>query len=267
LNLLIRQCRQNSFSPAGFENQSIRTHSTVSILMHDQPSTPPHTPRDVRPWLGVVADVFLTVVLLILGFDPAFEVVTRYRHESALALGFLHIIMVPSAMLTAMIRSDKLKLFAEKPGFLQQATGMVFLLFYIFGWLLPILVFAQRTNVPSWMIWGCICAHIAPIVATVVLAIFKRAHWMDRLAEWIAQHWGPQAIIYGAYLAGIEVFLMLARAEHRSFGPLPLLIWAGAYLPTRLLLAKITGLQGPERWTFLAANIHLLVRLLITHPD
>jgi hypothetical protein len=45
------------------------------------------------------------------------------------------------------------------------------------------------------------------------------------------------------------------------------LIWAGAYLPTRLLLAQISGLHGPERWTFLAANVHLLVRLLLTQPE
>ena len=236
-------------------------------FMENQPTESPNHRRDLRPWLGVTADVFLTIVLLVLGFDPAFEVVTRHRHESALVLGGLHMVMVPSAILTAMIRSDKLKLFADKPHFLQQATEMTFVLFYVLGWLLPILVFAQRTNVPGWMMQGCIYAHVAPIVATVVLAFFKRAYWMDRLAEWIARHWGPQAVLYAAYLAGVEVFLMLARVERRSFGPLPLLIWAGAYLPTRLLLAKITGLQGPERWTFLFANAHLLVRLLITHPD
>lgn len=214
-----------------------------------------------------MADVFLTIVLFALGFDPAFEVVTRHRHESALVLGGLHMVMVPAAILTSMIRSDKLKLFADKPGYFQQATETIFILFYMLGWLLPVLVFAQRTNVPAWMIHGCIYAHVAPIVATVVLAIFKRAHWMDRLAEWIAQHWGPQAVLYAAYLAGVEVFLMLARIERRGFGPLPLFIWAGAYLPTRLLLAKISGLQGPERWTFLITNAHLLLRLLITRPD
>ena len=236
--------------------------------MHDQLPTLQPERRELRPWLGIAADVFLTVVLLVLGFDPAFEVVTRYRHESALALGTLHMIMVPSAILTAMIRSEKLQLFPDKPGgFLQQAAEMMFLLFYVFGWLLPILAFAQRSDVPGWMIQGCIYAHVAPIVATVILAIFKRAIWMDRLAERIARNWGPQAVIYGAYLAGIEVFLMLARLEPRRFGPMPLLIWAGAYLPTRLLLAKITGLHGPERWTFLFANAHLLVRLLMTRPD
>jgi len=235
--------------------------------MENQSAELPKSPRDLRPWLGVIADVFLTIVLLVLGFDPAFEVVTRHRHESALVLGCLHMVMVPSAILTAMIRSDKLKLFADKPGFLQQATEMIFPLFYVLGWLLPILVFAQRTNVPAWLIHGCIYAHVAPIVAAIVLALFKRDHWMDRLGEWIARHWGPQAIIYAMYLAGVEVFLMLARAERRNFGPLPLLIWAGAYLPTRLLLAKITGLRGPERWTFLVANAHLLLRLLMTRPD
>lgn len=224
------------------------------------------TPPD-RRWLGVAADIALTLVLLLLGFDPAFEIVTRHRHESAMALGILHIMMVPCAILTALVRADKISLFADKPGYLQQATEMMFLLFYVFGWLLPILAFAQRSNVPAWMIHGCIYAHVAPIVATVVLAIFKRAHWMDRVAEWIAQRWEPQAILYGAYLAGIEVFLMLARTDSRRFGPLPLLIWAGAYVPTRLLLAKITGLRGAERWTFLLANLHLLVRLVLTPTD
>lgn len=235
--------------------------------MHEPSDSPAiKTPPD-RRWLGVAADVVLTVVLLLLGFDPAFEVVTRHRHESAMALGILHMIMVPSAMLTALIRAEKISLFADKPGYLQQATEMMFLLFYVFGWLLPILAFAQRTNVPAWMIHGCIYAHVAPIVATVLLAIFKRGHWMDRAAEWIAQRWEYQAIVYGAYLAGIEVFLMLARTDSRRFGPLPLLIWAGAYVPTRLLLAKLTGLRGAARWTFLLANLHLLARLLWAPAD
>jgi hypothetical protein len=140
---------------------------------------------------------------------------------------------------------------------------MMFLLFFVFGWLLPILAFAQRTDVPGWMIHACIYAHVAPIVVTVVLAIFKRAVWMDHAAFWLSRRWEPQAVIYGAYLAGIEVFLILAHERRSRFGPLPLVIWAGAYVPTRLLLAQISGLQGPERWTFVAANLHLLVRLLI----
>lgn len=233
--------------------------------MAEETDDSPSRTRDFRPWIGVAVDGFSTLVLLVLGFDPAYEVVTRYKRESALVLGVLHIIMVPSAILTALVRSEKLDILTDKPGFIRQTVEMMFVLFYVFGWLLPILVFAQRTNVPSWMIFGCIFAHVAPLIVTMLLAIFKRAVWMDNLAFWLSRRWEPQAVMYGAYLAGIEVFLMLAHEEKRRFGPLPLVIWAGAYLPTRLLLAKISGLQGPERWTFLAANVHLLVRLLIAY--
>jgi len=215
-----------------------------------------------RVWLGVTIDVFLTIVLVILGFDPAFEVVSRHRHESALVLGTLHMIMVPAAILTAMVRAEKLQILQDNPGRWQQFVDLMLVIFYAFGWLLPILMFAQRTDVPSWMIFGCIFVHVAPLLATMALAIFKRAHYMDQLAFWISRHWNSQAALYGAYLAGTEVFLMLATEEKSRFGPMPFLIWAGAYLPARLLLAKISGLQGPERWTFAFANAHLLLRLV-----
>ncbi len=231
--------------------------------MTEEPENQSENHKSIRPWLGVAADVFLTLVLLVLGFDPAYEVVTRHRHESAMVLGVLHIIMVPSAIMTALIRSEKLDLFTDKPGFIRQTIETLFVLFYVFGWIMPLLMFAQRTNVPAWMIHGCIYAHVAPIVALVVLAIFKRAEWLDQAALWLSRHWETQAVLYAAYLAGIEVFLMLATENRRSFGPMPILIWAGAYVPARLLLAKISGLRGPERWTFLAANLHLLIRLLI----
>lgn len=223
---------------------------------------PPH-----RVWLGVAVDVFLTLVLIALGFDPVFEVVSRHRHESALVLGTLHMIMVPSAILTALIRADMLEILQDHPGRWQQFVDTMLLLFYVLGWLLPILMFAQRTEVPSWMIFGCIFVHVAPLIATMVLAIFKRAHWMDQLAFWISRHWNAQAVLYAAYLAGTEVFLLLACEDKRQFGPMPVLIWAGAYLPTRLLLAKISGLRGPERWTFAFANAHLLVRLVLAMLD
>lgn len=223
--------------------------------------------REPRVWLGVAVDLFLTLVLVVLGFDPVFEVVSQHRHESALILGTLHIIMVPSAILTALVRSDILEILQDHPGRWQQFVDRMLLLFYVLGWLLPILMFAQRTNVPSWMIFGCIFAHVAPLIAMLVLAIFKRAHWLDELAFWISRHWNAQGILYGAYLAGTEVFLLLACENKRQFGPMPILIWAGAYLPTRLLLAKISGLRGPERWTFVFANAHLLVRLVLAMLD
>lgn len=224
-------------------------------------------PREIRTWLGVTVDILLTLVLLVLGFDPAYEIISRHRHESAMALGMIHMIMVPAAILTALVRSEKLELFTDKPGFVRQTIEMMFILFYVFGWIMPTLVFAQRTNVPSWMIGGCIVAHVAPIIATIVLALFKRAMLMDQLALWLAHRWQPQAILYGVYLAGIEVFLFSARAHTHRFGPMPFFIWAGAYLPTRLLLAKISGLEGPERWTFLLTNIVLLVQLILGHSD
>jgi hypothetical protein len=227
----------------------------------------PPLERKYRVWLGVTIDICLTFILVILGFDPAYEVVTRHRHESALVLGTLHMVMVPAAILTAMVRADKLKLLQNHPGRWQQFVETMLVLFYVLGWLMPILMFAQRTNVPSWMIAGCIVSHVAPIIATVVLAIFKRAHWMDQLAFWISRRWEPQAVVYGVYLAGTEVFLMFACDAKNSFGPMPLLIWAGAYLPTRLLLAQISGLRGPERWTFALANVHLLVRLVLAMLD
>lgn len=40
-------------------------------------------------------------------------------------------------------------------------------------------------------------------------------------------------------------------------------IWALSYLPTRLLLARLTGLKGPERYTFALSNLHLILRLLL----
>ena len=232
-------------------------------MMSEEPRSQQPTPENIRPWLGVAVDVFATLVLVVLGFDPVYEVVTQHRRESALVLGALHIIMVPSAILTALVRSEKLDLFNDKPGFIRQAIEMMFLLFFVVGWMMPILMFAQRTDVPGWMIHACIYAHVAPIVALVVLAIFKRAIWLDRAAFWLSRNWEPQAVMYAAYLAGIEVFLMLATERRNRFGPMPILIWAGAYLPARLLLAKISGLRGPERWTFLLTNAHLLVRLVI----
>lgn len=231
--------------------------------MSENTLTEPPRDKPIRRYLGVIVDIFLTLVLFVVGFDPAYEVVMRHRRESAIALGILHIIMVPAAILTALVRGKEVDLFIDKPGFVRQTVEMLFVLFYVFGWLMPILMFAQRVSVPSWLIFGCIFAHVAPIVVTLGLALVKRGHWMDTWALWISRNWEPQAVLYGAYLAGIEVFLLSARLDTRRFGPMPFLIWAGAYVPARLLLAKISGLQGPERWTFLAANVHLLIRLII----
>lgn len=224
-------------------------------------------PRKAAPWLGVAADVLLTLVLLVLGIDPVFDLVTGYRKESAFALGLLHMVMVPAAMLTGLIRSDKLGFFTERPGFVQKAADTIFVLFYLLGWLVPTLVFAQRARVPGWLIGGCIVVHVVPVVATVVLGLFKRAFWMDRAAEWIARQTSVMAVVYAAYLAGVEVFLMLGRLEGRGFAGMALFVWALAYLPTRLLLARITGLRGPERFTFVASNVHLLLRLLLASPE
>lgn len=216
-----------------------------------------------RVWLGVVVDILLTALLLVLGIDPVFDVVSKYRSQSAFVLGLTHMIMVPMAMLTVLIKADEYGFFKGRPGWMQQAVDLTFLLFFIFGWLAPILVFAQRVSVPSWLIGGCILAHVAPIVAAVGLAIVGKGQWMDRLAFAAARHKNVWAAVYAAYLGGIEVFLMLARTERRGLAGMALLVWLGAYLPTRLLLAKLTGLRGPERWTFVASNLHLLARMLL----
>lgn len=213
-----------------------------------------------RSWAGVAADVGLTLVLLALGIDPVFSLVSGHRREAALVFGALHMVTIPVAMITGVARGEVGRDAQDRVG---RAMDTAFLLLYALGWLLPTVIFASGNLVPGWMIGGCIVAHVAPLVVAVVGLLLGLGRQLDRASAWVARRSLAQAILYGGYLSLVEVFLVLARSEPRGQAGFALGAWLVSYLPARLLLARLTGLHGPERWTFAAANVHLLIRLLL----
>ena len=78
----------------------------------------------LRPWLGVAVDAGVTAVLLLLGLDPVFDLVSGHRLEAATVLGILHTIVVPWTLLGGLMKSDELGLFAWKKSRLTPAASI-----------------------------------------------------------------------------------------------------------------------------------------------
>jgi hypothetical protein len=215
-------------------------------------------------WTGVAVDLALTVLLVALGIDPVFALVEAHRLEAAIALCAGHTIVVPAGMLVGLIRSDELELIDGRTR-MGKVMNAAFLLFCMLGWMLPLAVVAVSPRVPGALFMASIFAHVVPIAALVLLSLLRLEKSLDRFAEWLAGRSGARvlAFVFAAYLAGVEVFLILLRTGRRSAAEMALPIWLLAYVPTRLLLARLTGLRGPEVWTFALSNLHLLARLLL----
>lgn len=220
-------------------------------------------------------DLFLTVLLASLGYAPVLEAVTREKHLAACALGALHLVLVPIVFFLGTGDEDILD--TESAGndrrWTATVAGYAFLAFYVLGWLLPVCAYAIAL-VPKWLFMATIFTHLSPVVmlfaGLALAAVFgkKVDHAANALivATTRALSVPVLTVFFGVYLALVEAFLLLVRTRHGDLGAIAFPAWAISYVPARLFFARITGLQGPERWTFLAANVHLVVRMALTHP-
>jgi hypothetical protein len=146
---------------------------------------------------------------------------------------------------------------------------VAYLMFIVLGWMLPVAVAAVSKAIPSALFMACIFVHVAPFVGLVIIAFAGLDKPAERVIQWLIGRAGSRlmAFLFAVYLAVIEVFLLLVRSSRPSLAALALPIWLMSYLPTRLLLARLTGLRGPERYTFALSNMHLLLRLLLASSD
>ena len=220
----------------------------------------------LRPWLGVAVDAGVTAVLLLLGLDPVFDLVSGHRIEAATALGILHTVIVPWTLLGGLMKSDELGLFAWKKSHLTEILEGTFVLLYILGWMLPIFAFSVTPRVPKYLFYSCIFAHVAPIFAALGASLLGLSDRLDRLAAWLARKVGLLALLVGVYMAVAEVFFVLMRSHSSRVAPMAFVSWFLAYLPLRLFLARLTGFRGPEWGSLLLSMTLLLGRLLLTSP-
>jgi hypothetical protein len=233
-----------------------------------------HTPKG-RVWLGVSMDVFLTILLASLGWAPMLEAVRAQKYLAACVLGALHIVLVPIVFFIG--TNDKAVVDSGVPPadqpWADKIAGYAFFGFYIMGWLLPVCAYAIAL-VPKWLFMATVFTHIAPVaflfVGVLCVAVFGKK--VDQAIDGAIRATmrvltiPVLTVIFALYLALVEAFLLLVRTRYGDLGEMAFPAWAISYVPARLFFARITGLQGPERWTFLAANVHLVVRMALTHP-
>jgi len=208
-----------------------------------------------------------------MGWAPAFDVVRAHVVPGAYLLGALHLLLVPVVLAIgssdpAVTETVPVKSAGDK------VAGYAFAGFLVMGWLAPVCAY-NIGRVPGWLVGATILVHIAPVILLVVLALLEAVfgaaisrgvETFVRLA--VRVFTVPNlTVLFALYLTLVEVFLLMVKARHGDLGGIAVPAWAISYLPTRLFFARITGLRGPERWTFALANLHLLARLMMAHPD
>lgn len=216
-------------------------------------------------------DVSLTVLLLLLGWAPVFEAVRSHARAAGYVLAGLHITLVPVVLAIGSNDPAVTDATPEKTRW-ESAVGFAYFAFLAMGWLLPVCGYTIGRPA-SWLIYPTIFIHVSPIIALLVLAILEAIFGaaVSRGADAFVRGAGrvftvPNlTVLFALYLAMNEAFLLLVRTHRGDLGAMALPTWAISYLPARLMFARITGLRGPERWTFAASNVHLLVRLFLTH--
>lgn len=226
------------------------------------------TPSALRPWLGVILDAALTVVMVALGLDPVFDVVSANSYPAVFLLGVLHTIIVPWTLIAGLMKSADLGLFGgEKKSRLDEAFEWFFIITYAMGWMLPICAFATvRRLVPSWLFYATIFSHVAPLFGFLLMALVGLGKHIDRVAAWVAKHVGVLTLFVGAYMAMADVFMVLMRSDSRRLAPMAFVSWFIAYLPLRMFLGKLTGMKRPGWVSMIASMGFLLVRLALTGP-
>lgn len=214
-------------------------------------------------YVGVGLDLLLTVVFAALGAQPVLDFVTAHRRESAIALASLHCVVAPAAFLTGLWRGDELGL-AREDTRLAKATSAVFLGFLVLGWLMPVCA-AATTSIPTPLFMAMIWVHVAPVVVLVLAALVGLDKQVDAFVRAMAGRTGTTVlgVLFAVYLLLVESFLVIVGHRVGDLGQMALPAWVISYLPARLLFARLTGLRGAERWTFVASNVHLIVRLLL----
>jgi hypothetical protein len=226
--------------------------------------------RSTSPWVGVTLDVFLTITLSLLGLSPVQDAVSEHRVPAALLLGGMHLVVVLLAFSIGLMRADDLGITREKT-WIEKGTSGAFLGFYVLGWLMPISAFAatHSSRIPKALFLACIFVHPSPLVIGLVLALLKADDLVERFVAALSRPLGMAAlgVLFAAYLMLVEAFLLLVRGSRGDLGPFAFPAWGLSYLPARLFFARLTGLRGPERYTFAASNAHLLVRLLVGGPS
>lgn len=207
-------------------------------------------------YVGVGLDLLLTVVFAALGAQPVLDFVTAHRRESAIALASLHCVVAPAAFLTGLWRGDELGITREDTR-LAKLTSGVFMGFLVLGWLMPVCA-AATTRIPTPLFMATIWVHVAPVILLVLAALARLDKHADTFVRAMSGRTGTAVLglLFAAYL-------LLVGHRGGDLGQMALPAWVISYLPARLLFARLTGLRGAERWTFVASNVHLIVRLLI----
>lgn len=226
-----------------------------------------------RTWLGVGLDITLTVLLVALGWAPVLEAVQASARPAGYLLAALHVVLVP-VVLAIGSNDPAVTEAAPVKSRWESAFGYAYIAFLVMGWLAPVCAYTIGRPA-SWIIYPTIFIHIAPVVLLFVLAILE-AIFGEAISRGTSAFVSAAArvftvpnltLLFAIYLAMIEAFLLLVKTRRGDLGGIALPAWAISYLPARLFFARITGLRGPERWTFAASNLHLLVRLFLTHPS
>jgi hypothetical protein len=228
----------------------------------DPPATPsvksPH-----RAWLGVALDLGLTVVILLLGWDPFHDLIADNAYVASSGLCVLHAVVATATTLIGLMKSDEIGVTDDKtlPG---KVTGFSFILFLCMGWGLPVLGLTVGHG-PAELIYLCIFSHLSFVPALFLSVIPWVAPRLELLLRWLASPRGLAAtgVLLALYLPTVEAFLYLLAQRHNTASELIFPGWAISYLPARLFFARLTGLHGPERYSFVASNVHLLVRLIL----
>lgn len=225
-----------------------------------------------RTWLGVGLDVALTVLLVALGWAPVLEAVQAQARSAGYLLAALHVVLVPVVLAIGSNDGAVTDATPAKTRW-ESAVGFAYFAFLAMGWLAPICAYTIGRPA-SFVIYPTIFIHVAPIVLLFALAILETI-FGPSISRGANAFVGAAArvftvpnltILFAVYLVLIEAFLLLVKTRHGDLGRIALPAWTISYLPARLFFARITGLRGPERWTFAASNLHLLVRLFLTHP-
>ncbi len=229
---------------------------------------------DGRAWLGVSVDLFLTVLLALLGWEPVLSFVQSYATVASRVLGGLHLVLVPVVLFLAAGDATIMASDDRHLSVWQKLSNFGAALFLIFGWLLPVCAYTIG-RVGSSLFMATIFVHISPVVMLLLVSLLagifgqRALDLSDRLfVRTMALFTVPVlTLLFASYLSLVEAFLLMVKTRHGDLGRMALPAWAISYVPARLFFSRLTGLHGPERWTFLAANVHLVVRLALTHPD
>lgn len=219
------------------------------------------------PWVSVGLDASVAALLLALGIDPVFDLVSSHLREAAYLLGGLHMALIPWVFLTALLKADSIGVFTDAPkGRLASLFEWSFLLLLITGWMLPVFSFSIQSGLPPALFYGSVGAHVAPIFVILIAAFSGQGKRLDEAVLAMSRRLWLAGVMVGVYMAVAEVFFVKMRLHSNRIAPMAFVSWALAYLPIRLFFARLAGLRGPEWASMLSSMALLLVRLISLKP-